>query len=250
VGFAARTSGQVADLTSVGAAPCILVGMTPEEVRGVRFRRAAIRGYRPSDVHSLLQRVAIQLEARQSPEILIRRTALATRSRGYRIVDVDQFLSLLDGRAPDFALEPRTWVNKRVRLQILALSIVATFAFISGFATRHWVQVAPFAVLWIWEAWLMTRFAIGADRAGVNLKLAYRTKRICWAEIRRFGVTERLVGLANRRIFAVELTDGRQTSFKHLYEPPGTWGWVDTAVHALNMGLDSMRMSGELQPPD
>lgn len=71
--------------------------MTPEEVRGARFREA-FRGYRPSDVDSLLERVARQIEAGQPIQGTIEAgTPLPRSVRGYSIDDVDQFLTALGG---------------------------------------------------------------------------------------------------------------------------------------------------------
>jgi hypothetical protein len=69
--------------------------MTPEQLRTARFRLAQGAGYRPSDVHELLARVSIQLEAGQSPRTTIERSVLGTVDRGYVADDVDRLLAAL-----------------------------------------------------------------------------------------------------------------------------------------------------------
>lgn len=67
--------------------------MTPEEVRSARFSRSLWRGYQRVGVHELLDRAAIQMEAHQSPSVLIASTPLELERRGYRRHEVDCFLS-------------------------------------------------------------------------------------------------------------------------------------------------------------
>lgn len=91
--------------------------MNPQHLRGVRFNTALWRGYARTGVDELLERAAIQLEARQSPVDLIRRTDLGTARWGYQASEVDAFLGQLQRREldPD---GPGTEVGPPVAVQV------------------------------------------------------------------------------------------------------------------------------------
>jgi DivIVA domain-containing protein len=88
------------DLRVESKASSDFVRLAAEQVRNATFKTTLFGpGYRPEDVRRLLERVAIQLEARQSPASAIASTALGTTRRGYKIADVSSFLNRLESEA-------------------------------------------------------------------------------------------------------------------------------------------------------
>ena len=69
--------------------------MTPEEVRGVKFRET-FRGYSSRAVNSLLEHLAIQIERGNPLQPTFEAgTPFPRALRGYSVDDVDRFLAAL-----------------------------------------------------------------------------------------------------------------------------------------------------------
>lgn len=75
---------------------------------------------------------------------------------------------------------------------------------------------------------------ITATYNGIRIRTLLRTRRYGWTEVERFQVVVKLVGLYNRRVLAIKLTNGDTKSFNQLNDSPRKFGWVDEAVLKLN----------------
>lgn len=73
--------------------------LSPESLRGARFRECIWRGYSRSQVDDLLERVAVRMEAGQGFSDLVQSPILTPVFRGYEADDVDRVLSRLGGGA-------------------------------------------------------------------------------------------------------------------------------------------------------
>lgn len=71
--------------------------LSPESLRGVKFRECIWRGYSRPQVDDLLERVAVRMEASQAFLDLVQSPTLTAVFRGYEADDVDRVLSALGG---------------------------------------------------------------------------------------------------------------------------------------------------------
>jgi len=140
--------------------------VTPDEVRSATFRHTVGRAYYPPDVDDLLARVAIQLEAHQSPATTIEQTKLHTRYGGYEPADVDLLLDRLRGAEETAwnSAAPRHYKPARsaVWLRLSMFGILGTALLGSlGWRNLHGtartssagVAVVGLAGLVVWDLW-------------------------------------------------------------------------------------------------
>lgn len=222
------------------------MGLDPAAIRAVRFRYAIRGGYDPREVDALLERIAIRVEARQSPASLIADAAIGRGHRGYHIRDVNGFLSCLSSGDLDgtssWTEMPLTWVNKRYRSQNLWTLVVIMVCIVVGVVatgSSPYLLIVPFivAVLDAARIWAGAP-SVTADQSGISVRSGFRTERYPWSQIRRFGVVD---SWNRRRYLASELTTGKLRRFKRLGSAPNVWGWPDQVAHSLNTALSGVK---------
>lgn len=124
--------------------------MTPDDVRKAVFRTTMWRGYSATDVDSLLERVAIQLEAGQSPVRTIEGTALRTTRRGYDIQDVNRLLDRLRG-LPVESDDP-LFPNRGGRsAPEMAIRVLVGLGLVAGLCGYIFYRVEPKSQHGLWE---------------------------------------------------------------------------------------------------
>jgi DivIVA domain-containing protein len=134
--------------------------VTSDEVRKAKFHATWWRGYVPADVDGLLERVAIQLEAHQSPVVTIEATGLRTTHRGYVIQEVDQLLDRLRGVPvePDDPIFPARAERSGPEMVIRVLVGLGLLAGVTGYILY---RVEPKSQHGLWETVGLTGLALG-----------------------------------------------------------------------------------------
>jgi membrane protease YdiL (CAAX protease family) len=218
--------------------------VTPDQVRGATFGRAVWNGYGRSNVQSLLERAAVQVEAGQSPRKLVEAAHLGAERWGYSRVQVDRFLGDLahSDTAPQPGASMGSWAGlaRGIALRaVLVLGLAAVIGALAGPAASATVlAVFVVAVQPFYGRRRFLRF-VRAVRSQPDIRIRYYVGGMAGSWI-YVGAVAVIGALAGRHPADIGLTDRARNS----YEAAQGVADVTSAAFALAISTSVLWLAG------
>jgi DivIVA domain-containing protein len=221
-----------------------VIAVTPEDVRTATFNSAVWSGYARSEVEGLLQRVAIQLEARQSPAATIAQAQLPRVRGGYTVSEVDDFLAelqSLDPNSPQPTPAPSgPVVDRTMLLRPAAVIVIGTATALAGGAAIA-STILVFALLAVqpiagWHRYRRLIYLVRRDRTA-RARHYVGGMISAWSYI---PVIALIGAVADRGPKSIGLT----THAVDASAAAASWTWIITAAVTLVISILILRRAG------